>query len=63
MKMSEIDHTNSLGPAQAQQNVCRPEGERSVRFKKCSGQKRLLSMQSVKTKTFLYLEHGDTCWV
>ena len=48
--MSEIDHTNSLDPDQAQQNVWQdPQEKGSVRFKKCLGQKKtLLSMQRQK---------------
>ena len=39
MKMSYIDRTNSFDPDQAQQTSTGPEGERSVRLKKCLGQK------------------------
>ena len=61
MKMSEIDHTNSLDPDQAQQN-----GERSVRFKKCLGQKTTTKKHLQRYSAYsplLYLEHDDTCWV
>ena len=43
MKMSEIDHTNSLDPDQAQQNVWQDPKEKG------------LSTQRVRTKTLLYL--------
>ena len=59
--MSEIDHTNSLDPDQAQQN-----GERSVRFKKCLGQKTTTKKHLQRYSAYsplLYLEHDDTCWV
>ena len=63
MKMSEIDHTNSLDPDQAQLKVWQdPQEKGSVRFKKCLGQKKNVT-QHAKTKTLLYLEHDDTCWV
>ena len=53
MKMSENDHTNSLDPDQAQQNVWQDPKEKGP----------LLSNQKVKTKTLLHLEHDDTFWV
>ena len=44
MKLSEIDRTNSSDQDQAQQNrLAGSEGERSVRFKKCLGQKKRYS--------------------
>ena len=47
MKMSENDHTNSLDPDQDQQKrLIGPEGERSVRFKQCLGQKKNVTQQS-----------------
>ena len=68
MKMSEIDHTNSLDPDQAQQNVWqdpKEKGPKDLRMfrTKTHYSASQLSMQRVKTKTLLYLEHDNTCWV
>ena len=46
MKMSEIDHANSLDPDQAQQNVWQDPKE----FKKCLGQKKRYSAKYIPLK-------------
>ena len=60
--MSEIDHTNSLDPDQAQQNVGRTRRRKCVRFKKC--------LRPKKTRYSARKELGqkrcyiwNTCWV
>ena len=60
MKMSEIDHTNSLDPDQAQQNVWQdPKEKGPYNFGKCLGLKKRYSAYS----PLKHLEHVDTCWV
>ena len=64
MKMSEIDHTNSLDQDQAQQNVWQDLKEKGPSdLRNVQDKNTLLSMQRIKTKTLLYLEHDDTCLV
>ena len=62
--MSEIDHTNSLAPDQAQQNVwLEPNEKGPYDLRKGFGQKKNVRLtQHAKKKTLLYLEHDDTCW-